>query len=70
MNNPLLIEGKKFDLRLYVLMSGVEPTLAYTCQEGMVRFCTESYQKVNKDNAQNLFIHLTNSSLNKKSDNF
>lgn len=47
-SNPLLIEKKKFDLRLYLLVKGVDTMEAYIALEGMVRFCTEEYKDPNK----------------------
>jgi hypothetical protein len=41
-DNPLLISGKKFDIRLYVVIKGVEKIEAYVCEEGLARFCTVS----------------------------
>ena len=40
--NPLLVLNKKFDLRLYVVIKGVDPIEAYVCDEGLARFCTVS----------------------------
>ena len=40
--NPLLINSKKFDIRLYVVIKGVDPIEAYVCEEGLARFCTVS----------------------------
>jgi glutathione synthase/RimK-type ligase-like ATP-grasp enzyme len=62
-DNPLLIEGKKFDLRLYVVMFGVEPMYVYAYREGLVRLCTENYEPVTRENKRNAFMHLTNYSL-------
>ena len=68
--NPLLMEGKKFDLRLYVGMFGVEPMSTFIYDEGLVRLCTEDYEKPTKENRKNAYMHLTNYSLNKQSEEF
>ena len=41
--NPLLIDNKKFDFRLYFMICGVDKMEAYIAFEGMSRFCTEDY---------------------------
>lgn len=41
---PILLDKKKFDLRIYVLIKGFEPIEAYLCDEGLARFCTEDYR--------------------------
>ena len=64
-NNPLIIDNKKFDLRIFVLIASVEPLIAFVADEGLARFATEEYQPVNKENLKNVFMHLTNYSLNK-----
>ena len=42
--NPLLIDGFKFDLRLYVLVSSIEPLRIFRYKDGLVRFATVPYQ--------------------------
>ena len=36
---PYLLNGHKFDFRLYVVVAGVNPLEAYLCRTGMVRRC-------------------------------
>ena len=67
-SNPLLINGHKFDLRIYVVVTSYEPLRVYVFKEGLARFASESYStKLNKNNK---YIHLTNYSINKKNDKF
>lgn len=61
---------KKFDARLYVVIKGVDPIEAYLCEEGLARFCTQNYRKPDAMNMRNMYMHLTNFSLNKNSDKF
>ena len=66
-DNPLLVDKKKFDLRLYVLIKGVDPVESYLCDEGIARFCTHNYKKPDHLNIKDVFMHITNYSLNKNS---
>lgn len=71
----MLLGGKKFDLRVYVLVTDLgntegEPVISFVAEEALVRFCTEDYEKPSSANMHNLLSHLTNYSLNKNSDKF
>ena len=66
-DNPLLIDGFKFDIRLYVAVTSYDPLVIYLYEEGLTRFCTIKYDKKNPSASKNLRMHLTNYSLNKKS---
>ncbi|KDO24518.1 hypothetical protein SPRG_10333 [Saprolegnia parasitica CBS 223.65] len=65
--NPLLLDGFKFDLRLYVLVTSFNPLEAFFYQEGFVRICTHRYSSDATD-INDLFMHLTNSSIQKYGD--
>ena len=67
---PYLIDKKKFDLRIYVLVSSFDPLRAYVFEEGLVRFATSDYVGAKSSNIKNRYMHLTNYSVNKKSQNF
>ena len=41
--NPFLIDKKKFDFRIYVVIKGIDPLEAYLCDEGLARFCTVNF---------------------------
>jgi tubulin polyglutamylase TTLL4 len=68
-HNPLLINGKKFDLRLYVLVTCFDPLRIYLYDNGLVRFCTQAYT-TDKKSLKQKCTHLTNYSINKKAENF
>nr|XP_018905495.1 PREDICTED: tubulin polyglutamylase TTLL5-like isoform X2 [Bemisia tabaci] len=62
--NPLLINGRKCDLRIYVAVTSYDPLMIYMYEEGFVRFATVKYT-VGRKNLWNSCMHLCNSSINK-----
>ena len=69
-SKPLLLQGLKFDLRLYVLIASLDPLQVYLSDSGMARFCTVPYEAPSMANMHETFMHLTNYSLNKRSKEF
>jgi tubulin polyglutamylase TTLL5 len=67
-NNPLLINNIKFDIRIYVLVTSIDPWRIYLYKEGLARFASEAY--CSTGNKSNRFSHLTNYSINKKHEKF
>lgn len=63
-SNPLLINGLKFDLRIYVVITSVNPLRFYLYEEGLVRFATEKFTLA-PEKMKNRYVHLTNYSINK-----
>jgi tubulin polyglutamylase TTLL5 len=59
---PLLLDGLKFDLRLYVLVTSFNPLEAFLYTEGFGRFATEPYT-LDPARLGDLYVHLTNSSI-------
>lgn len=70
MKNPLLIDGLKFDLRIYVLVAGCDPLKIFIHREGLARFATEKYSSPGSSNFDNTCMHLTNYAINKTHENF
>lgn len=67
--NPHLINGLKYDLRVYVLVTSFNPLKVYVFNDGLVRFATEPYS-LDPKSINHKFVHLTNFSINKKNVKF
>eukprot|EP01050_Picozoa_sp_SAG11_P003499 SAG11_NODE_199_length_12635_cov_104.801771_2_plen_1022_part_00 len=60
--NPLLVDGYKLDIRVYVVVTSFDPLRIYIYEDGLVRFATQKYSK---KNFKKKFAHITNYSINK-----
>jgi tubulin polyglutamylase TTLL5 len=70
-DNPLLLFGHKFDLRIYVVVTCYDPLRVYVYREGLVRFATEKYGQAGDGKEEgSVYAHLTNYSINKKNENY
>ena len=63
MTNPHLIDGFKYNIRVYALVTSFNPLKVYLFNDCLVHFCTEKYSMHNR------FAHLTSYSVNKKNKN-
>lgn len=66
-DDPFLIGNLKFDLRLYILLYGINPLKIYLFDDGLARFATNKYVSAKESDLKDLFMHLTNYSINKNS---
>ena len=68
-SNPYLIGGKKFDLRIYVLVTSFSPLQCWLHRSGFSRFSHSRYSSDPRDIANN-FMHLTNVAVQKTAENY
>ena len=67
--NPYLVGGKKFDLRLYALVTSFSSLQVYVYRNGFARFSNYRYSN-NPADIANSFIHLTNVAIQKTAENY
>ncbi|KAI9559995.1 hypothetical protein GHT06_014003 [Daphnia sinensis] len=67
--NPLLVDGHKCDLRLYVAVTSYDPLVIYLYRHGIVRFAAVKYT-ADQSSLDNPCIHLCNYSINKYHSDF
>ena len=65
--NPLVINGRKFDIRQWVLVTDLNPLTIWLFDTPYVRFGAENYHI---DDFKNVFSQLTGNSIAKHSENF
>jgi len=69
MVNPMLLENRKFAVRVYMLIARVKPFLCFHYNFGYIKRCGEYYDE-NKFEKEDLFRHITNQEFQKKQDDF
>ena len=62
--NPMLVGNKKFDLRIYVLVTSYSPLTVYMYRAGFARFSSYRYNTHAKNLGDN-YVHLTNVAIQK-----
>jgi len=67
--NPYLVGGKKFDLRLYALVTSFSPLSFWIYRAGFARFSNARYS-CEKHDMDNLFMHLTNAAVQKTAEHY
>ncbi|KAJ3066792.1 Tubulin polyglutamylase ttll6 [Podochytrium sp. JEL0797] len=70
LNKPCLIDRFKFDLRVYVLVTSVNPLRIFVHRDGLARFATHKYVDPSESNLHDVCMHLTNYAINKHSSQF
>lgn len=61
LSQPFIIDGFKFDLRIYVVVTSCDPFRIYVYKDGLARFATVKYHEPTGANvvSRSLFIHTT-----------
>ena len=62
---PYCVGGRKFDVRLYVLVLSFRPMRAYLYREGFARFTAAKYTN-DRESLNDRMVHLTNHSIQKQ----
>ena len=66
-DQPLLVGGKKFDIRIYVLVTSYKPLRVWLSSKGFARFCIKKYTN---DNTDDMEVHLANNAIAKLADDY
>ena len=62
--NPLLLDGYKFDLRIYILVTSFQPLESFIFREGFARMSSKKFS-LNAGDICDRMVHLTNASIQK-----
>ena len=68
-NNPYLVAGRKFDLRLYALVTSYMPLTVWLYRSGFCRFSSTRYSS-SASTMGDQSIHLTNVAVQKKTEGY
>lgn len=66
-DNPHLVGGKKYDLRIYILVTSYAPLTCWLHRTGFARFC---HHRFSMKDIENTFIHVTNVAVQKTNPNY
>ena len=66
-SNPYLVGGKKFDMRIYVLVTSYSPLVVWLYRTGFGRF---THAPFNLSDTSNMHVHLTNVAIQKTAENY
>jgi tubulin polyglutamylase TTLL1 len=64
-----LIGGRKFDLRIYVLVTNYKPLKVWLSSFGFARFCNQKYSH-DLSHMEDMMMHLTNVAVQKKGEEY
>ncbi|ESU39445.1 Tubulin--tyrosine ligase [Giardia duodenalis] len=69
LETPLLLGGYKFDIRQWVFVSSINPLIIFQWTSPYLRFCSSKYS-LDEHDLKNPYIHLSNNSVQKCSEQF
>ena len=64
---PHLLFGKKYDIRIILLITSYDPLVVYLYSDGVLRFATHPYSEKEEFYIEDKYMHLTNNCVNKDS---
>lgn len=64
---PLLLDGYKFTLRVYVVVTGYDPFRVYCFPQGLARICSQKYD-TSKESLRNVFAHIDSYDMNQSNE--
>ena len=66
LTDTALFKGHKFDLRVYLLITSIDPLIAYVYKDGYGKIAAKRYSQPTPENKDDLGVHLTNFAQSKK----